>query len=95
MSISKSISKIPRSPAGLVPNMLNLISAGPNYLLVGPKARAERSQCVEKAKHIGDRRLLAHTVGGPCPTIIGGEESSKTSSSAGPWCWPRPRHRGQ
>ena len=49
-------------------------------LLDGPKARAERSQCVEKAKHIGDRRLLAHTVGGPCPTIVGGEESCKTSS---------------
>ena len=58
-------------------------------------ARAERSQCVEKAKHIGDRRLLAHTVVRPCPAIIGGEESCKTSSSAGPWCWPRPRHRGQ
>ena len=64
-------------------------------VLVGPKARAERSQCVEKAKHIGDRRLLAHTVVRPCPAIIGGEESCKTSSSAGPWCWPRPRHRGQ
>ena len=64
-------------------------------ILDGPKARAERSQCVENVKHIGDRRLLAHTVVRPCPTIVGGEESCKTSSSAGPWCWPRPRHRGQ
>ena len=38
---------------------------------------------------------VAHTVVRPCPAIIGGEESCKTSSSAGPWCWPRPRHRGQ
>ena len=62
---------------------------------MGRRARAERSQCVEKAKHIGDRRLLAHTVGRPCTAHVGGDGSFKTSSSASPWCWPRPRHRGQ
>ena len=65
------------------------------YTLDGPKARAERSQCVENAKHIGDHRLLAHTVGRPCTTHVGGDGNLQTSSSASPWCWPRPRHRGQ
>ena len=46
-------------------------------VLDGPKARAERSQCVENAKHIGDRRLLAHTVGCPCTTYVGGDKSCK------------------
>ena len=46
-------------------------------ILDGPKARAERSQCVENAKHIGDRRLLAHTVGRPCTTHLGGDGSCK------------------
>ena len=55
-----------------------------NYDQLDPRGRAERSQCVEKAKHIGDRRLLAHTVGRPCPNIIGGDGSCKTPSSAVP-----------
>ena len=48
-----------------------------DIILDGPMARAERSQCVEKAKHIGDRRLLAHTVGRPCTTHVGGDKSCK------------------
>ena len=59
-----------------------------------PRGRAERSQCVEKAKHIGDRRLLAHRR----PSLYDASRRGRilqTSSSASPWCWPRPRHRGQ
>ena len=50
--------------------------------------------CRERKTHWGSSVASTHRRR-PCPTFIGGEESCKTSSSAGPWCWPRPRHRGQ